>query len=454
MADNQTNDIKKINDSEIEKSRKIVLDYIKEKDRGKKSAAAEAVKKEIKPAVAPIAAEVKQTPPPLAPLPPEPFMPLKKPEIKKPAAGVIDLTVDFKKAAEKEEKKIPRPTLAVRPAEAKNKEELARKEARRRGEEKKRLALAKARVARTQKIKSLKNKFSHSASRPRRVFRYAVYFLAVLLSFALLAYIAFAFFLYGFSPDSDLTRTVDSYLPVPALITKFGPVDYYDYKDLKAELVITARNEGRPLLERELLAKAKAEAVKEKIVNKLAAKYGLGVSDDEIDAVFLRALILSFSGQGLEQTLKEMMGPYYNLSRERYLERVIKPRILAEKVSRLITRDETINGQGLEKIGWAKNLAERGNDLSWIADKYGYEIKGLEYFNQDQAMDKFNQIFVELEKGRRSGIIITEQGYYLVELLDRLNNLVSLKYIFVKTKPLDDYLSEQLRSTLVLSFVN
>ncbi len=102
------------------------------------------------------------------------------------------------------------------------------------------------------------------------------------------------------------------------------------------------------------------------------------------------------------------------------------------------------NYAGLFKVSKIQQMMESGANFYQIAKSQGDEFGVGKYYTYNEATVKFGQNIVNLETGQISIIKHTDSGYYLVQCFGRKENLIGLKFIFVKGRSLDDYVSEMM----------
>jgi len=228
----------------------------------------------------------------------------------------------------------------------------------------------------------------------------------LMLLLTIISYISFVFILHNFNLDNQTTRTLAQYLPVPALISEVGIVEYYDYQDARIKLINDYLDNYQVVPGEEILAeKVKEKLIKELVINELARKYNITPSN---------------------QTA----------------------------LNAKIALDQDINYTVLVRMNKLKQMIEAGEDFYQVARRYGDDYNMGRYYNMEEAKNKFGLEVLNLEINQLSNIIITSQGYYLVQLYDKQNDLLGLKYIFLKAKYLDDYCREEMLELRVRSFVD
>ncbi|MCK4553354.1 hypothetical protein KAU19_00100 [Candidatus Parcubacteria bacterium] len=106
----------------------------------------------------------------------------------------------------------------------------------------------------------------------------------------------------------------------------------------------------------------------------------------------------------------------------------------------------------LAKVSKIKQMMESGANFYQIAKSQGDEFGVGKYYTYNEAAVKFGQNIVNLKAGQisiisaKGGLAFGQEhassGYYLVQRYGRSENLIGLKFIFIKSRSLDDYVSE------------
>ncbi|MEA3463972.1 MAG: peptidylprolyl isomerase [Patescibacteria group bacterium] len=327
----------------------------------------------------------------------------------------------IKKQEEQEEKKIKEEAKKQKQAEEKRKKikKIKQQYEKRRMQE---ITKAEKQVERKIKITKLKNKFKINVKKSfvyiPKIFKFTgkifVYAGLILIIVIILGYCALSIALLNFHLDNSTIRTITKYMPVPALITKIGVIEYYYYKDTESRIKNYYFNQtGLTPDKLELSKKTEEELAKELLVKKLARKYDLQIKDKKI-----------------------------------------RFQLLEEKVAGKIAFDQEINQPALFKIKKIQSAINKKENFNQVAKTYGDESDIGVYYSINDAAAKFGSSAVDLAVGQLSDVITTSKGYYLVECYGRRDDLLGLKYIFVKCKTLDQYLNEEIIKIKVWNLVD
>jgi len=349
--------IKKISPDEMKKYRKEVLNYIGEKED--------------------MSSESKQAKQTLFP--------------RKSVDGLIvnkisDLKAAVKKQAEARKRIKAEERLYLLKQEREEKERVDQEKIRREAEVEriKELAAAKRKIKRQQAVRRFKKnlaiKLKEILSAVKRNFAYG---LLLLVIFSAIGYLIFCLAILRFNITGGLAEKLKYYLPVPAVLSDQGIINYLDFRNL------ADKNYFRMTLVEQ--KKSLAEWI---IIRNLKRKYDL-----PLDAS-------------------------------------------AEELAIKFLADENFNRISLARIKKISQLLAEGGKMESLS-KYADEYNSLAYYNYSQAREKFGQEILSLAVGEASGIIYRQAGYYLVVRVDDKDDQFSLRYLFVAADTLDRYLSDQ-----------
>jgi len=466
MPNKNLDGIKKLKGEDFKKSRKIVLDVIGEKDKlnqGEAKAGARAVRPKQ-------AAHASRRIDGLSTISKKVEPKIKK-KPSKEEAGIIKSSqinrIDFfiKQNKKKRQQKESISSISRRKEKAtmqKDKEKEREKAVIvKRGEEVKKQEQAQKEKRKIEKKKSYKDIINSIKDKTGKCFNQIIRFIKffkkisartilILVAVVVLSYFGFSISIINFSIDNNFTRIITKYLPVPALITEIGIIKYYDYKDAKSHAENYLSNHSSLPLEEEIVKESRESLVKEAIVKRLARKYNIEITESEIEQAY-KKVVEQLPSQDSE---RELMGIYYNLGRDRYSERVIKPQLIKEKIVSSDIFNQEINKIALSRIKKIEQTLIRGKDFDQTAQKYGDEYSEGKYYTDDEIISQFGQLKPGLINGQASDIIITPAGYYLVYRYDKKENLLGLKYVFIRTITLDDYLDKEAKKIKVWSLVD
>lgn len=392
--------IKKLNPEEVKKNRKIVLSYIGEKDAELTAELTKKVRPENRPAAVSNRVDsirLNKTPPRIINNQTSKREKIERAElIKKEIAKRAELEVEKKAEAERARRRREKLKLEEKLREEKM---ISRENERltkiKRAEEilriKQEVKLAKLREAAKRKVKrqkaiklfkkNLYNKLGRIFSVIKKNLVYGTLYLIV---FLIITYAIFCLLVLRFKVDNNIFSRMARVLPVPAVVTSQGIINYNDWRDLN-------------------LANKKNSLAGWVVLKNLSGKYGLpalpaqaGLSVNSPD----KALALAFA------------------------------------------RDEDLNQAGLLRIKKISQLLKNADDLEKLS-KYADEFSGVIYYDSESAVEKFGPAIFNLSDNQLSDIIFRDNGYYLAQIINQKNGRLGIKYLFVGAKTLDQYLKEK-----------
>lgn len=236
-----------------------------------------------------------------------------------------------------------------------------------------------------------------------KVFKEFVYIIFIVFNLFIVGYFLFAIVVLKFDVDMPLFRDISQSVPIPAFVTKNGVVEYYRYYDLKQEIKDSYSN----LDVQEMEKIVKVELVKKIIFEDLAREYGLEGEDN-----------------------------------------------LIEKMQKKIAFDEEINQVAFSRIQKIKFMFNSGHDFIKTAIKYGDQTGSVTVDNNGREFFSFGKDVINMQVGDISDVINTPEGYYIFRCVSRDSQEVNLNYVFMRSKTLDDYISEVAGNYKIWSLVD
>ena len=211
--------------------------------------------------------------------------------------------------------------------------------------------------------------------------------------FIAIAYLVLCLIILRWKIDNKIFDRIAYYVPVPAAITNQGIINYIDFKKAGNGAYLNLN-----------LSEKKTYLAKWKILNNLKKKYGdsLGLTNRELAIKF--ASDNNFNQVGLSRIIKILA--------------LLKSNIAIEQLA-----------------------------------KYADEYNEVFYFD-NEAVEKFGPAILELSVGQASNIIIRPEGYYIAERLDAENNRLAVKHIFIKAISLNQYMANRLGKIKIFILAN
>jgi len=216
------------------------------------------------------------------------------------------------------------------------------------------------------------------------------------------AYILFCFTVYIFTLDNPTIKKISRIVPVPAMLTTVGNVGYYDYLDAKREFM-DKMGLDEPL-DSEELGLLREKMIKEKITSRLADFYGFTSS--------------------------------------------ISPRLpdseLTDKLSIAVVTDPQINQLSITKMKKLVQDLKSGGDFDQVAANFGLPVS-IEYFSTADLEKRFNQKIAGIGGPADVRHLAKADGFFVMQFYRKTGDLTGVKYVFIKAKNLDTFVSDELK---------
>jgi len=278
---------------------------------------------------------------------------------------------------------------------------------------------------------------------PLQFTRHRVVVNTILISIVVVAMIIISGWLalYRLNMTDDLLFRITKIVPVPVAVVDGENVRFSDYLMFyRSSMTSIARQSGSQFdeeslrnLETEYKNVALTKAEDYAYALKLAKELDITVSDDEVEAEFVRHLKvggIERSEEGFTKIIEDNFG----LSKEEY-KRMLYLTLVKAKVEKQIDTSAEAVATGVERA-----LAENGGDYAAVAEQFGeavaYEATGglVDSLNIDggRATEA-----MKLEPGQSSGRFVSTNGdgYYYVKLIEKTDtevNFVSIKIPFTE----------------------
>ena len=221
----------------------------------------------------------------------------------------------------------------------------------------------------------------------------------LLMASSLLLYLFFVLLLIKFNPDNKISRTIANYMPVPALISSAGVLEYYDYVDKRSLFQSSFKDVSGSELNKIFAINF--------VWNDLVKRYGINHNDTDF----------------------------------------------REMVEKNILLDLQANSVGIKRIGKVKDLIDDGGNFVQVSNKYGDKVDKIDFENESSAVEKFGEKLLGLRIDQISDIIAHEDGYYIFKRYKK-NNMFSLSYVYIASVSLDEYLNEEAADLKIWSLVD
>ncbi len=266
---------------------------------------------------------------------------------------------------------------------------------------------------------------------------------------------------------NSFVSSVMSALPYPVASVD-GYYVYYDDWRFEIEAVQhlnKARQAG--LTDEQIENDVMEKLIDDVILKKLAGRFGITVSEQEIDEHVAKLAEQS----GGEQAFRASVRDFFNWDLETFKEHVLRSELLGQKLVEQAPQSEEalneIKGQAEDILNKIKNeemsfeaaakeysedagSAEEGGDLGW--------------FPRGVMVPEFEEAAFALEQGQVSELIPTQFGYHIIKLEDRRKvqdaesgdevEEIKARHILIRSKTFSDYYTEYRDSIKIRKFVD
>jgi len=239
--------------------------------------------------------------------------------------------------------------------------------------------------------KNLNNKLSEIISATKQNLVYGILYIFV---FLIIGYVIFCLLALRSKIDDNVIGEMRRFIPVPAVITSQGIINYNDFSNIKNDNYINSN-----------LSERKNILIKWVVLKNLTKKYGLPAD------LSSQSLALAFAA------------------------------------------DKDYNQVGLSRINKINQLLKNIDDIEQLS-KYADEYSDVIYYDSEGAAEKFGTAAFNLNANQISGIIFSNNGYYIAQIIDNKNGRLGIKYLFIAAKTLDQYISEKLTKTKIFILAN
>jgi parvulin-like peptidyl-prolyl isomerase len=262
--------------------------------------------------------------------------------------------------------------------------------------------------------------------------------------------------------------TVTKIIPYPAAIVDYKPVSYFQWADNVNTLLnfYQKQNQVNPEIKFPNLIDTEKHAfnliIDQLLLDELAKKYQVSITKEEITQQTNRVAKEIGNQTALEKQIKNL----YDWDLTKFQQEIIKPIILKSKINLALNYNDVLNATALQEINYiAAKLKTAPALFEDLAKAYSQDLAtanqggDLGYISRDQTVPEFEKEAFTLEPGQISDIIITEFGFHLIKVEEKLTDdngqvtQVKVKHILVKGKSLDEYLNEMKNKTKIWQLI-
>jgi len=263
--------------------------------------------------------------------------------------------------------------------------------------------------------------------------------------------------IYFFNKSSKYEYAFSKIFKIPAMYINSKSIPLYLYIEDKEAIVkyfnYISKDSGSVLDEEYVEDRLVNKFLEEEIISDFARKNGIFVTEEEKYFEWEKQK----ASYGSDDEIKIFLTEAYGWSEKNFLDRVLGPFLLREKVEKFLMEKESLNDADLlAKATEIKTILDMGEkSFEDIAkekseDEYSSSNGGdIGYFERGTLDPYFEQAVFALEIGETSEPIKTSYGYHIIKLEDVLygedNNAKSARarHILVKGFDFEDWLEKQ-----------
>ncbi len=271
---------------------------------------------------------------------------------------------------------------------------------------------------------------------------------------------------YRYHWQNSFVKNWTKVFPYPAARVNYSFLRYSDY--LEEVKVLTnfynKQKEEMGIAEvpaAEIRQRVLDRMVRNKLVQQLAKKYEIKITDADIDEVWQ----LMLKQGGTEAEVDKMISELYGWNQEEFKEKIIQPYVLENKVAEKIMADENFDKEAKEKAQEVLNLVKGGKeDFGELVKRYSEDTASAEnggdlgYFGRGVMVKEFEDAVFALGVGETSDLVKTKYGYHIIKVEDKKKNdkgeeEVRASHILIMSKSFDDYFQELLKEATVKKYI-
>lgn len=264
----------------------------------------------------------------------------------------------------------------------------------------------------------------------------------------------FGVFVYKYKSANRAVKIASKIVPYPVASVNgnyiWNAVTYNQYLFELASVQKFYESQGQDLKSEE--GKQKLSQLKEDIITQLenneiirqqAAKYGIKVTNKEIQDQYDTLVKEAGGAEKVKSTLEKLYGWTISDFKQK-----IQESILQKKVGDKILADESLNAAAKKQAEDIKKQIDGGTDFADLAKKFsadGSASNGgdLGLISKGQTVPEFEAAAFGLNPGQVSGVVKTQYGYHIIKVTGKEGDQVRVSHILIKGVDLETWLRDQ-----------
>ncbi|MFZ5365233.1 MAG: foldase protein PrsA [Patescibacteria group bacterium] len=305
-----------------------------------------------------------------------------------------------------------------------------------------------------------------STAKKNSAFRYnhPVFFILLILVCLVCLILASGLLSYKLGTKNAYLRTLTAIVPYPAAVVNWDIIDlatYNEESEVLENLVIKQQGEVTAETRADIRSDVLDKLIQEKIIMQLANKFGVKLSDSDIEAE--KQKIIDEVGETKEE-LNTKLQDAYGWDFDTFFDKVIKVSVYQQKVSEQFYQDDARTKDAEKQAKDVLRLVKKGDEqFQDLAKKYSQDTRTaqlggeLGWVSRGDLPAAVEQAAFGMEIGDVSDLIKAESGYHIIKIGDKKiegeNQEVFVYDMFFPFPTFEDYLKDYIISSKVYRFV-
>lgn len=200
--------------------------------------------------------------------------------------------------------------------------------------------------------------------------------------------------------------------------------------------------------------------IQDEVLAEVAARFNVSVTDKEVQEQFEQLVATVGSREKAEQDLKDL----YGWSIDEYLEKVLTPYLIEQKLAEALAKDESIQAESKKLAEDVLAQVKAGGDFAELAKQYsadpGSAQNGgdLGFFGAGVMVPEFEAAAFALTANETSDLVQTQFGWHIIKVLEVKKKAgvveeVHASHILIPAVDVGTYLQEAVANAKIRRFV-